>query len=152
MKAIRSISRNWKAVALSAVAIAMPTMTQADTPIPHVARYDLEVERVYLPGVVGTSGGDYVYRIEKRCGSWTILARLTFTMHLEDGRDAFLETTIGNEESVEGDQLRFKAETALGGTTLLRLIGGADDGVVTFKVPDDQPDIALPADTLFPVA
>lgn len=143
--------RGIAAVVLGMLGCILSITATAQEIVPHVARYQLAVEQIRMPGIVGTSGGDLIIRLERRCKDWALFSRMEFTLHGGGGETVRMESLSGLQEGLEGGSLRFRTEQRVNGQVIDELAGEVSGSHVTFSKPEDAMAKELPAKVLLPV-
>lgn len=140
-----------KLVPLLAVAMVLAAgQSVAMDLVSHVARYRMDVEQVKIPGVVASTGGDFILRVEERCDDWILFTRMEFSLDTAEGDVLHMESMGGIEESRTGNSLRFRSEHLINGQPVETLSGTAKGGRVTFTSPRNAEPANLPVEVKFP--
>ena len=146
-----SLRRGRTAFFVALLACLLSGVASAQELVSHVARYQLDLEKVRMPGIVGSTGGDLIIRTERRCKDWAMFSRMEFSLHGETGDSVRMETLTGLQEGLEGDWLRFRTEQRVNGQVMDELAGEVSGQHVTFSKPETAKAKDLPKGVLLPM-
>ena len=123
---------------------------------PHLAEYELYLDRNALGNDVVASGGRMEIRYEKSCEFWTTTFMFNFDMVLANGAPINIGFVSWSEESLDGSTYRFEHAELSMGEIVQAMAGTAHTGTdapaeAIFTMPERN-RVSLPAGTVFPIA